>query len=201
MTADPRKAKAPQTDYPIDPLLAERWSPRGFHSAKELTEAQLGTLLEAARWTPSAGNSQPWRFIVTLRGTPEFAQVADALTGNNQLWAPNASALIVVCALTRNADGEPMRWAQYDTGQAAAHLSIQAELLDLSVHQMGGFQPDAIRADFSLPDDIEPLAVLAIGHFDHEAELPDVLAEREAAPRSRVPLEDIVLQGWPVGAD
>lgn len=196
VTRDPRNSKTAKTDYPIDPLLADRWSPRGFDTEHELTGDELGTLLEAARWTPSAANSQPWRFIVARRGTASFASIADALTDNNRLWAPQASVLLVVCARTQTDDGHPMRWAQYDTGQAAAHLTIQAELLGLSVHQMGGFHPDEIRRSFSLPEEVEPLAVIAVGHFDEDADLPEALAEREVAPRERVLLDDLLLNDW-----
>lgn len=196
VTADPLKSKAPKTDYPIDPLLAERWSPRGFDTTRPLSDTEIGSLLEAARWTPSCLNSQPWRFVVAQRGTKAFDQVVEALTGNNTLWAPLAPLLLVACATVRTDDGSALRWAEYDTGQAAAHLTIQAETMGLSVHQMAGFVPEAIRRDFSLPDDVEPVAVIAVGYLDPEAQLPHVLAEREAAERGRLPLADIVVNDW-----
>lgn len=198
MTAHPQNAKTPETTYDIHPVLAQRWSPRGFDSHREVTEEELGAVLEAARWTPSAMNSQPWRFIVARRGTADFKLVAAALADFNQVWAPTAGVLIVACARTHTDDGAPMPWAVYDTGQAAAHLTVQAELLDLSVHQMGGFNPLVIKADFELPEYVVPQAVIALGHFDPDADLPDILAEREAAPRTREPLQELIVNGWPL---
>ena len=51
----------------LTPLLAFRWSPRAFDPAAELTPAEAASLLEAARWAPSVGNGQPWRFALGHR--------------------------------------------------------------------------------------------------------------------------------------
>src|ERR1051325_6835990 len=115
------------TAAPLHPLLAERCSPRAFDPDHQLTDQQVTALLEAARWAPSASNTQPWRFAVTLRGTTEHAAVLDALAPFNQQWAQGASALIVVAAETAGPDGAARPWAVYDTGQAVAHLSVQAQ--------------------------------------------------------------------------
>ncbi|MEI9903237.1 MAG: nitroreductase family protein [Asticcacaulis sp.] len=67
-----------QSDHPIHPQFLDRWSPRAFTDTA-VTEAEVLTVLEAARWAPSASNLQPWRFIYALKGTPEFdAFVEDA---------------------------------------------------------------------------------------------------------------------------
>lgn len=84
-----------QTDRPIAPLLADRWSPRGFDASHEIDRDDLLSILEAARWAPSAGNTQPWGFIAARSGTPEFDQIVAALADFNQAWTPRASALIV----------------------------------------------------------------------------------------------------------
>jgi len=188
--------KSALTQYPILPLLAERWSPRGFDRAYEISADELGALLEAARWSPSSSNSQPWRLVVAPRESEEFARITPTLEGSNGLWAPLAAALIVVCAATIDAEGKPLRWAEYDAGQAAAHLSIQAESMGLSVHQMGGFRPEDLRLALGLPDDVKPMSVIAVGRQDSQAELPDFLAERERAPRKRLALDTIVLNNW-----
>ena len=186
-------SKTAATAVPLHPLLAERWSPRGLDAAHELTEQQLTALLEAARWSPSATNTQPWRFAVARRGTRTFDAVRDALSRGNQSWTHAASALIVVAAETTGPDGAPRPWAVYDTGQAVAHLSVQAQHEGLALHQIGGFDRDRVAALLSLPDQVQPLVVLALGRQHAGAELPENLAAREVAPRERLPLDALLL--------
>ena len=185
--------KTASTTVPVHPLLAERWSPRGFDRAHEIGDEALSALLEAARWAPSAGNSQPWRFLVTRRGEPAHDRLYAALAPGNQTWAGAASALILVAARTAGDDGRPQPWALYDTGQAVAALVTQAQADGLSVHQMGGFDTGAVRAELGLGENLTPVVVLAVGRHDSEASLPEPLAAREAAPRTRYPLGDLLL--------
>jgi nitroreductase len=181
------------TSVPIHPLLAGRWSPRAFDASHQLGDDELTALLEAARWAPSSANTQPWRFAVCRRGTPEHAAVVECLTGNNREWAPAASALLVVAATTLGGDGRPRRWADHDTGQAVAHLTVQAASLGLVVHQMGGYEADRLAAMLSADVDVHPVTVVAVGRHDPSAPLPERLAEREVAPRARKPLEELRL--------
>jgi len=186
-------ARGAVTEANLHPLLANRWSPRGFDPDYRIPDADLDALLEAARWSPSYSNSQPWRFLVARRGEPAFDRLAAHLLPGNQKWAPTASALLAIAANTVDDKGEVLPLAQYDAGQAAAHLSVQATALGLVVHQMAGFDADGLRAEFKLPEQIRPLAMMAIGHWDPEAELPDYLREREFAPRERKPLAELLL--------
>lgn len=183
------------TDAELHPLLAQRWSPRGFDAGHELSDAELSAILEAARWAPSAANTQPWRFVVARRGEPVYERLVALLAPGNVLWAPAASALILVAAATRNDEGAPQPWARYDAGQAAAHLTVQATALGLTVHQMGGFDAAAAKAEFGLPEGVEPQAVIAVGRLDPHAVLPEALAAREVAPRARRPLAELLLAG------
>jgi nitroreductase len=185
--------KTASTAVPVHPLLAERWSPRGFDRAHELGDAALTGLLEAARWAPSAQNSQPWRFLVTRRGEEAHGRLFAALAAGNQAWAGTASALVLVAARTVGDDGAPQPWALYDTGQAVAALVTQAQADGLAVHQMGGFDTGAVRAEFGLGDTLTPVVVVAIGRRDGTAELPESLAARETAPRTRRPVSDLLL--------
>src|SRR3954469_5497714 len=186
-------SKTAVTAVPLHPLLAERWSPRALDSAHQLSDAQLTALLEAARWAPSANNTQPWRFAVARRGTQEFSAVQDALAPGNQLWAHTASALVVVAAETAAPDGAPRPWAVYDTGQAVAHLTVQAQHEGLALHQLGGFDRDRVAALFPLPAAVVPLVVLPVARREGSAELPEALAARERAPRERLPLDALLL--------
>ena len=189
--------KSASTAVPVHPLLAQRWSPRGFDSIHEIGDADMAALLEAARWAPSAANSQPWRFLVTRRGEPAHARLFAALNPGNQAWAGAASALVLVAARVAADDGTPQPWALYDTGQAVAALVTQAQAHGLSVHQIGGFDGAAVRAGFGLDDSLTPVVVLAVGRADPDAELPEHLAAREAAPRARRPVSELLLDGVP----
>lgn len=183
-----------QTSAPILDVLAERWSPRSYDSSAEIPAETLTSLLEAARWSPSAGNSQPSRFIVARRGTDEFESIVATLVGFNAAWAGSAGALIVALAETVDEKGEARPWAVYDLGQAVAHLSVQAHHEGLHVHQMAGFDKDGVRAAFSVDERFDPVTIAAVGVLaEPEALSNEVLREREVAPRTRLPLDEIVL--------
>ena len=98
-----------------------------------------------------------------------------------------------MAARTAGDDGGPQPWALYDTGQAVAALVTQAQADGLAVHQMGGFDTAAVRAEFSLGHDLTPVVVLAIGRRDSTADLPEPFAARETAPRIRRPVSDLLL--------
>jgi nitroreductase len=181
----------------LHPLLSERWSPRGFDTSHRLPEAQLTALLEAARWSPSANNTQPWRFVVTQRGEAGFERLVSTLSGNNRRWAGRASALLLVLAETTDETGAPRTYGLYDTGQAVAHLVTQAQAEGLSTHQMGGFDKAAAAAEFGVDPRFTPVVVIAVGRRQDDHDLPDDLAAREGAPRQRRPLDELVLPAAP----
>lgn len=182
-----------ETSTPLIDVLAQRWSPRSFDTEHSLPEGALRGIFEAARWAPSASNIQPWRFIIARRGSESFAKVEASLVGFNQLWAGDAAALVVNIAEIADAEGQPQPWAEYDLGQAVAHLNIQAQSEGLHLHQMGGFDRDAIVAAFELDSRFRPMSITAIGAIGSPDTLPEGLREREAAPRTRLPLEELVL--------
>jgi nitroreductase len=186
-------SRAAETAAPIHDLLAERWSPRSFDTAATIPHQQIASQLEAARWAPSAANLQPRRFVVARRGSDSFRIITDALAEGNRAWAPNASLYVVAIAVTADADGKTYRWAEYDAGQAMAHLTIQAHDLDLHVHPMGGFDAEALRAAFGLPETAVPISVSAIGTLAPAEDLPERFRARESAPRTRLPLDEIVV--------
>lgn len=180
-------------EHPVLDVLAGRWSPRAFDAQNPIDEAKLATAFEAARWSPSANNSQPWRFIVARRGTALHAQIVDALIGFNQAWAGNAAALVVAVAETATADGTPITHAIYDLGQAVAHFTVQAHHDGLLVHQMSGFDPEVVREIADLEARFLPFTVFAVGEFGDVEILPEVLQQRETAPRVRRPIDATVI--------
>lgn len=186
-------SRTAQTSVPISPVLAERWSPRAYDASREVDDALITAALEAARWAPSASNSQPWRFIVGKRGTETFTRIHDSLLGFNQSWSDSAAVLIVNVVDTELAERQRDTWQQYDLGQAAALFTAQAHLEGLHAHQMGGIDPDAIRAAFGLSERYLPLTATALGYLGDPEQLPEPLRERELAARERKPLSEIVL--------
>jgi nitroreductase len=190
--------KPANTDLPIHELLKKRWSPRAF-SDRPVSDSDLRLLLEAARWAPSAMNEQPWRLIVARReNREEFDRLAACLAPANRVWAQHASVLIAVVAReTYRRNGKPNPHAWHDTGQAIAHITVQATALGLAVHQMGGFDSDAVRSTYGVPEGFSPVSVVAIGYGGEPDQLPDELAQRERAARTRVdPSEIFFGQEW-----
>ncbi|MFB9658310.1 nitroreductase family protein [Glycomyces mayteni] len=181
------------TAVPIHPLLATRHSTRALAPDTDLTDAQIAALLEAARWAPSAGNTQPWRFLLAKRGTGEFKRVLDCLNPGNRDWAGHASALLVAVRTDANARG-PLSHAMYDLGQAMAHLTFQAAAEGLTVRQMGGFDAAALASEFDLEAPLVPTTVAAIGVAGDPADLPEHVAGPDRKLRERLPVEDLLIE-------
>ncbi|GAP35107.1 nitroreductase family protein [Piscinibacter sakaiensis] len=185
-------------DHPIDRQFLDRWSPRAF-TGEALPAETLLTLLEAARWAPSAFNSQPWRFVYAHRDTPAWGPVFDTLSATNQGWARQAGALVVVLSSTHwtppGKDApEPLRSHAFDAGAAWGYLALQARLAGWDAHAMGGFDRERARQSLGLPETLEPQAVVAIGRRGDKSVLPDALQAREA-PNGRRPLAGSIFEG------
>lgn len=181
------------TSSPVLDVLAERYSTRVFDPNAPIDESAFASALEAARWAPSASNHQPWRFIVTRRGTADFEKLASTLVDFNRAWAPHAGALVVVATKTTTDDGRPNAMAQYDAGQAAAHFTVQAHASGLFVRQMSGFSRTGVSDAFELDDDLLPLTVIAVGSPGDPESAPLELRQREAVPRSRRPIAESII--------
>jgi nitroreductase len=188
--------KMAETTYPIEELLRRRWSPRAF-ADRPVEPEKLLSLWEAARWSASTGNQQPWYFIVATKAYEvEYARLLGCLRENNQQWAARAPVLMVsVAKLTFDANGQPNRHAFHDVGLAVASLITQATALGLYVHQMAGFYPDRVRELYGIPDGYEPVAGIVLGYLGDPNALPEDLLQRELAPRVRKPIESFVFEG------
>lgn len=182
-----------QTDVPILDVLAERWSTRVFDAEAPIDEEALRAAFEAARWSPSANNTQPWRFIVGRRGTDAHAKIVESLVGFNQGWAPAAGALIVVLAETADAEGNALPWATYDAGQSAGFFTVEAHARGLATHTMGGFSGDELRSAFGIDPRFTPVTVIAVGAFGDLDAADEAVRARESAPRTRRPLAESLL--------
>jgi nitroreductase len=179
--------------HPVDPLFPRRWSPRAMSGAPVDREALL-TLLEAARWAPSGGNGQPWRFVSARRGTPAFDAFLAALVPGNREWAHAAGALVLLAARTVRDDGKPAASAAFDAGAAWMAFALQGTLSGLVVHAMGGFDAAAARAAAALPAGVEPQVMIAVGHPGPVEALPERLRAREV-PSDRLPLGELAFEG------
>jgi len=187
--------KTAQTDHPITPLISQRWSPRAFRDEIPPRDVLL-RLFEAARWAPSAGNGQPWRFVVAEKSNLfAYERMFHVLFERNQRWAGSAPVLVLCAASAARSDGSPNPWMFYDLGQAAAQLALQAAELGLQAHPMAGFDHALAVSQFKLPAGYEPATILAIGYPGDPEILPEDLRERELAQRSRKPLAEFVFGG------
>lgn len=147
---------------PVHELIAGRWSPLALTGAPLPCEA-LMAMLEAARWAPSADNSQPWRFAYALRDGKTWPQVLDLLRPANRGWAAGASALLIVSALTVDANGKTLHASAFDCGAACAQLALQAVALGWQAHIIGGFDRVAAAALLALGAECRPQVMVAIG--------------------------------------
>lgn len=187
-----------QPAHPIHPLFTDRWSPRAY-SGEAISTPELLTLLEAARWAPSAYNAQPWRFVYARRDSPAWQAIFDSLIEFNQGWAQRAAALVVVVSakdatFPGAADAAPNPWHAFDAGAAWASLAFQATLSGWSAHGMAGFDADALRAAVDLPQTYAIQTVVAIGRRGDKSVLPEALQAREV-PNDRYPLALLAAEG------
>jgi nitroreductase len=186
--------KSAQTDYPIQDVLAQRYSPRAFASTPVERETLL-SLLEAARWSPSSRNAQPWRFIVATKDNADaYNKLLSVLNENNQRWASTAPVLMLAIAEVEvPGTGRTNSKALYDLGQAVAHFTVEATARDLYLRQMGGIHPDKAAEIYNVPEGYQVVVAIALGYRAAADVLPDDLAARERdATRSRQPLNALV---------
>jgi nitroreductase len=186
-------SKVAATDYPVNELIANRWSPYGFDK-RPVSQEVICSLLEAARWAPSSYNEQPWSYIVATRDQADlFAKVLSCLMEPNQAWAKAAPVLLLCCtSLNFSRNGKPNAAASHDLGLAAGNLCLEATSRGLSVHQMIGILPDKAREFFAIPDGVEAVTAMAIGYAADPASLPTELKDRDTSARQRKPLADFV---------
>jgi nitroreductase len=188
--------KQASADYPIQELLAKRWSPYAFQD-RPVPEDDLRSLFEAARWAASSFNEQPWTYIVATKEDPEeFQLLLSCLVEFNQGWAKAAPVLALgIASLTSARNGRVNRAAVHDLGLAAGNLLVEATARGLVVHQMLGIFPDKARQVFDIPQGFEAWTAIAIGYRGDPMSLPDALRERERLPRQRKPLSQFVFSG------
>ncbi|MED4402323.1 nitroreductase family protein [Metabacillus fastidiosus] len=180
-----------KTAYSVNPLFLNRWSPRAYSNEK-ISDDDLYSILEAAHWAPSAYNDQPWRFIVA-KNEQQLKIFHEFLNPYNRSWAEKAPVLVLIASNKVRDNGETNGAHVFDTGAAWGHLAIQATLLGISTHAIGGFDKEKAYTLLNLPSEFELHAVIAIGYRGEKGSLDPSLQQREQ-PNDRRALEEVIFE-------
>lgn len=181
-----------KTDYPVHPLILNRWSPRSM-TGEGLSDEELLPLFEAARWAPSSYNGQPWRFLYAKRDTAHWDRFFHLLIDFNKQWCSKAAVLgIVMARKTFEHNNKPSITHAFDTGAAWENLCLEGTHRELVVHGMEGF--DYAKARALVPTEFEVLAMFAIGKRAPKQDLPNELQAKET-PSNRKKLSEIAFEG------
>jgi nitroreductase len=181
-------------ECPVDKLFLDRWSPRAM-SGESISNEELMTLFEAARWAPSSYNAQPWRFLYARRDTENWPLFFNLMIEFNQGWTKNAAVLLVMVSRTTfEKNNKPSVTHAFDAGAAWGYLALQGALRGLVVHGMEGFDYARARRDLLIPEGYEVHAMAAIGKPGRKEDLPPELQQREI-PSDRNKLAQIICEG------
>jgi nitroreductase len=194
MSQLPRVEEHRKPEFPIESIFYRRWSPRAM-SGESISEHELLTIFEAARWAPSTYNEQEWRFLYARRDTPQWAQFFDLLMDANKAWCQRAAVLVVVLArktFTRNGKANPVHL--YDVGSAWQNAALQATAMGLVSHGMAGFDFARARSALKVPEHFEVAAMFALGRPGNPEELPENYREMEV-PSQRRPVRESICEG------
>ena len=191
----PESGSVRKSDYPINSLILNRWSPRSM-TGEALNDDDIMSLFEAARWAPSSYNNQPWRFIYAKRNTNHWDRFLNLLAEGNKIWAKNAALLVVVISRKNFEFNEkPAITHQFDAGSAWENLSLEASSRGIVAHGMQGFDYKKAGVDLGIPPDFEVMAMIAIGKKGSIEILPPELQEKEKLT-NRKPLKEIIMEGF-----
>lgn len=202
VTPDPTVMRAglrpAATARPILEVLAGRWSSRAIDPDRPVPRSQVAVLLEAARWAPSSGNVQPWRYLVFDGDVPDALAAARSCLRRGNVWAHRAPVLLLSLVDRYWPDStDPNPSALHDVGAASLSLVLQAMAEGLVAHQMAGFDRAQARERFAVPDRMDPVAFIALGHPGRADLLDDRRRAREQAPRRRRPVSATAfVGGW-----
>lgn len=191
----PENELARKSNYPINPLILNRWSPRSM-TGEALNDDDIMSLFEAARWAPSSYNNQPWRFIYAKRNTEHWDRFFNLLAEGNKNWTKNAALLVVVISRKNFEFNEkPAITHQFDAGSAWENLALEASSRGIVAHGMQGFDYEKAGVDLGVPHDFEVMAMIAIGKKGPIEILPPELQEKEKLT-DRKPLKEIIMEGF-----
>ena len=176
-------------------MILHRWSPRAM-TGEPITQDQLFTLFEAARWAPSSYNNQPWIFIYGMRGTDAWKRLHDMQVPFNQEWTKSSGALVLVASKNNfYHNDKPAVTHSFDTGAAWMALALQGHEMGLVVHGMQGFDYEAASKNLKIPKDYTVEAMIAIGKHAPKETLPLEMQAKEF-PSGRKPISEFVMEGF-----
>ncbi len=194
MITNKEMKKYRKPEHKVNKIFINRWSPRAM-SGEEITNEELMTLFEAAKWAPSSYNNQPWRFLFAKRNTENWDLFFNLLAEGNKLWAKNAAVLIVIISKTTfDYNNKPLKTHTFDSGAAWENLALQTSLKGLVAHGMEGFDWERAKKELNIPDDYKVEAMAAIGKPGKKEDLPEKIREGEV-PSSRKKISEIASEG------
>ena len=185
-------------DHPIDPLFLQRWSPRAF-TGEQISEEDLMTIFEAARWAPSSYNSQPWRYVYARRDTPAWPAVFGLLNEFNQSWCKDGAAVVILASSIMmlppgKQETTPSYSHSLDAGSGWGYAALQAQKMGWHTHGMVGFDTERAAKELGFPEGYRVEMAFVIGRQGDKSVLPEYLQGREA-PSPRKPLSELVFEG------
>lgn len=188
--------KTAETEYEIDDILKERYSPRVF-SDMPISDADLHILLEAGRWAASSNNLQPWRIIWGVKGSETYNRIFNCLDEFNQSWAGNAPVLWLTAIKKTLPNGKENFHALHDLGLFMGNVSVQAQKMGIGVHQMAGIKFEEAKKEFELPEDFHVVTGVSIGYYGGDVDLlPEDLRDMErGSTRERMPQVEFAFNG------
>lgn len=180
-----------KTDRNIMSEFLTRYSTRAFSNQMPSRENVLD-ILEAARFAPSSGNEQPWRFVLGWKGTELHRHIFETLTEKNQAWNEGTPVFLVLIAKQRftRVDRENY-WANFDLGSAWGFMQIQAQRIGIATHAMAGFDAEAISRLIELKEEFQAVVVVALGYYGDPANLSEKDQLRHG-PKDRRLVEDSI---------
>ena len=183
-----------QPDWPVEPMLYQRWSPRAM-SGEALTRDEIMTLFEAARWAPSSYNAQNWRLLYAIRASEHWDRFFELIGEGNRSWVKNAGMLIVlVSRSTFEHNDNPARTHSFDSGSAWQNLALQSAAMGLVAHALQGFDYERAKTELRVPDGYTVEVMIAVGRPGEIEDLPEGPRGMEK-PNTRKPVSEIAFEG------
>lgn len=169
----------------ILPQILQRYSPMAF-SEKEISENDIRLLIEAARWSPSAYNEQPWRYVFAIKGSALYDEIHRCLVEYNRIWSIAAPVLVAVYAsktLSQNGRNNPT--SSFDAGMATGIMIMQAMNKGIYCHAMGGYDHEALNSCLNSGETMESICIIAMGYPGNTDHLPEDMQKRNPHNRTR----------------
>ena len=177
------KVRKPKPRFKVIEVIANLFSPRFFSDGK-IPKNHINSIFEAARWTPSGRNHQPWFFYLVKKESLFYQKLFSTLNEYNQKWAKSAPVLILGCTLVKNQFGENP-FAVYDLGASVMSLILQAQSLGYYGRQIGLFDKEKVREIFKLDESMEPFIIIALGKIGNYKNASEEVIKMDLDPRPR----------------